>query len=161
MLCSLFWVLFKSIVVIYHEKEKVGCYNFYCMLLPECLFLFLFFWLKSSAGVESGAKRLKPYLASRPELGLRGDIVEENSLRHSLIPVSSQAPLCRPWDRGDLMRRLATFKSMTWFGKPKVWFLFQFFWCSFGTCSCFKLMEAVYHSMIMIYDFYLKILFHF
>lgn len=33
---------------------------------------------------------------------------------------SSQAPLCRPWDRGDLMRRLATFKSMTWFAKPKV-----------------------------------------
>ncbi|KAL5782021.1 hypothetical protein ACOSP7_007050 [Xanthoceras sorbifolium] len=33
---------------------------------------------------------------------------------------SSEAPLCRPWDRGDLMRRLATFKSMTWFAKPKV-----------------------------------------
>ncbi|KAG0456619.1 hypothetical protein HPP92_024407 [Vanilla planifolia] len=30
------------------------------------------------------------------------------------------APPCRPWDRGDLMRRLATFKAMTWFGKPKV-----------------------------------------
>ncbi|KAH7573393.1 hypothetical protein JRO89_XS03G0139200 [Xanthoceras sorbifolium] len=33
---------------------------------------------------------------------------------------SSEAPLCRPWDRGDLMRRLATFKSMTWFAKPKL-----------------------------------------
>ncbi|XP_030521647.2 uncharacterized protein LOC115734832 isoform X2 [Rhodamnia argentea] len=32
---------------------------------------------------------------------------------------SSQAPECRPWDRGDLMRRLSTFKSMTWFAKPK------------------------------------------
>ncbi|PKA55513.1 hypothetical protein AXF42_Ash006715 [Apostasia shenzhenica] len=31
-----------------------------------------------------------------------------------------KAPLCRPWDRGDFMRRLATFKAMTWFGKPKV-----------------------------------------
>ncbi|XP_057951646.1 uncharacterized protein LOC131146231 [Malania oleifera] len=31
-----------------------------------------------------------------------------------------QAPLCRPWHRGDLMRRLATFKSMSWFAKPKV-----------------------------------------
>lgn len=28
--------------------------------------------------------------------------------------------VCRPWDRGDLFRRLATFKSMTWFGKPEV-----------------------------------------
>ncbi|KAL6006914.1 hypothetical protein ACLOJK_032410 [Asimina triloba] len=33
---------------------------------------------------------------------------------------ASRPPLCRPWDRGDLMRRLATFKSMTWFGRPKV-----------------------------------------
>ncbi|WCJ22016.1 C3HC zinc finger-like [Euphorbia peplus] len=31
-----------------------------------------------------------------------------------------RTPLCRPWDRGDLMRRMATFKSMTWFAKPKV-----------------------------------------
>ncbi|KAI3991798.1 hypothetical protein MKX01_038196 [Papaver californicum] len=33
--------------------------------------------------------------------------------------LSSEAPLCRPWDKSDLLRRLATFKSMTWFGKPK------------------------------------------
>ncbi|XP_031372217.1 uncharacterized protein LOC116187574 isoform X1 [Punica granatum] len=32
----------------------------------------------------------------------------------------SQVPLCRPWDRDDLLRRLATFKSMTWFAKPQV-----------------------------------------
>lgn len=31
-----------------------------------------------------------------------------------------EAPPCRPWDRGDLFRRLSTFKAMTWFGKPKV-----------------------------------------
>lgn len=73
----------------------------------------------SSAGVELGRKRLKSIPTSRPELGLRGDIVEENSLKRSLVQVGSQAPLCRPWDRGDLTRRLATFKSMTWFGKPK------------------------------------------
>ncbi|KAL4325681.1 hypothetical protein GQ457_11G031520 [Hibiscus cannabinus] len=34
--------------------------------------------------------------------------------------VASESPLCRPWDRGDLLRRLSTFKSMTWFAKPKV-----------------------------------------
>ncbi|KAG6583878.1 NIPA-like protein, partial [Cucurbita argyrosperma subsp. sororia] len=27
---------------------------------------------------------------------------------------------CRPWERGDLLRRLATFKPGNWFGKPKV-----------------------------------------
>ncbi|KAF0898565.1 hypothetical protein E2562_008152 [Oryza meyeriana var. granulata] len=32
----------------------------------------------------------------------------------------SPPPPCRPWDRADLMRRLATFKAMTWFAKPKV-----------------------------------------
>lgn len=38
----------------------------------------------------------------------------------SVPPAPAHAPLCRPWDRGDLMRRVATFKSMTWFAKPKV-----------------------------------------
>lgn len=32
---------------------------------------------------------------------------------------SSQAS-CRPWERGDLLRRLATFNPSNWFGKPKV-----------------------------------------
>ncbi|KAM1123244.1 hypothetical protein FF1_004649 [Malus domestica] len=27
---------------------------------------------------------------------------------------------CRPWERGDLLRRLATFKPSNWFSKPKV-----------------------------------------
>ncbi|KAF6168988.1 hypothetical protein GIB67_038485 [Kingdonia uniflora] len=36
------------------------------------------------------------------------------------LSISSKTPICRPWDRGDLMKRVATFKSMTWFGKPKV-----------------------------------------
>lgn len=31
-----------------------------------------------------------------------------------------QSPMCRPWDREDLLTRLATFKSMTWFAKPEV-----------------------------------------
>ncbi|KAM6552024.1 hypothetical protein CsatB_001832 [Cannabis sativa] len=32
----------------------------------------------------------------------------------------SSRPSCRPWERGDLLRRLATFKPSHWFGKPKV-----------------------------------------
>lgn len=27
---------------------------------------------------------------------------------------------CRPWERGDLLRRLATFVPSNWFAKPKV-----------------------------------------
>ncbi|XP_059661321.1 uncharacterized protein LOC132307538 isoform X2 [Cornus florida] len=29
-------------------------------------------------------------------------------------------PSCRPWERGDLLRRLSTFKPANWVGKPKV-----------------------------------------
>ncbi|XP_057841283.1 uncharacterized protein LOC131050968 isoform X2 [Cryptomeria japonica] len=43
-----------------------------------------------------------------------------SNLKSTLTSTSSPAPMCRPWDRRDLVRRLATFKSMTWFGKPKV-----------------------------------------
>ncbi|KAG9439382.1 hypothetical protein H6P81_019547 [Aristolochia fimbriata] len=34
--------------------------------------------------------------------------------------LGSSQPSCRPWDRGDLLRRLATFKPSNWSGKPKV-----------------------------------------
>ncbi|XVF25425.1 hypothetical protein REPUB_Repub13aG0211300 [Reevesia pubescens] len=34
--------------------------------------------------------------------------------------LGSSRTSCRPWERGDLLRRLATFKPMNWFGKPKV-----------------------------------------
>lgn len=50
----------------------------------------------------------------------RGDMVERSQQHSSASAGTPKAPLCRPWDRGDLMRRLATFKSMTWFAKPKV-----------------------------------------
>jgi len=35
-------------------------------------------------------------------------------------PGLAPPPACRPWDRGDLLRRLATYKSVSWFGKPQV-----------------------------------------
>ncbi|XP_021662309.2 uncharacterized protein LOC110651318 isoform X2 [Hevea brasiliensis] len=34
--------------------------------------------------------------------------------------LGSSRPSCRPWERGDLLRRLATFKPSNWFGKPKI-----------------------------------------
>ena len=45
--------------------------------------------------------------------------------------LGSSGRSCRPWDRGDLLRRLATFKPCNWLGKPKVRvFVFSF------VCSC-------------------------
>ncbi|KAL5716319.1 hypothetical protein ACHQM5_018032 [Ranunculus cassubicifolius] len=34
--------------------------------------------------------------------------------------LGSSQPSCRPWERGDLLRRLATFNPSNWSGKPKV-----------------------------------------
>lgn len=34
--------------------------------------------------------------------------------------LGSSQPSCRPWERGDLLRRLSTFEPANWFGKPKV-----------------------------------------
>ncbi|KAJ0587762.1 putative Zinc finger, C3HC [Helianthus annuus] len=34
--------------------------------------------------------------------------------------LGSSQPSCGPWERGDLLRRLSTFKPANWFGKPKV-----------------------------------------
>ncbi|KAJ4980620.1 hypothetical protein NE237_031457 [Protea cynaroides] len=34
--------------------------------------------------------------------------------------LGSSQPSYRPWERGDLLRRLSTFKPSNWFGKPKV-----------------------------------------
>ncbi|KAJ0105063.1 hypothetical protein Patl1_19037 [Pistacia atlantica] len=74
----------------------------------------------SAVEVARGTKRLNPESAlALVEPKTIVNTVEKH--QHSLSSAgSSQAPLCRPWDRGDLMRRLATFKSMTWFAKPKV-----------------------------------------
>ncbi|KAG5551438.1 hypothetical protein RHGRI_009756 [Rhododendron griersonianum] len=33
--------------------------------------------------------------------------------------LGSSQPSCRPWERGDVLRRLSTFKPANWFGKPK------------------------------------------
>ncbi|XP_050377490.1 uncharacterized protein LOC126794757 [Argentina anserina] len=74
----------------------------------------------SSTSLEAsrGKKRAHPSSALA-DLKSRG--VREPGFRHWSAPASpSQPPVCRPWDRGDLMRRVATFKSMTWFAKPKV-----------------------------------------
>ncbi|KAL2462840.1 C3HC zinc finger-like [Forsythia ovata] len=68
-------------------------------------------------GVQSmrGKKRM---ISSSPFA--KGNMGEELQNSASGSAESAQAPRCRPWDRGDLLRRLATFKSMTWFARPQV-----------------------------------------
>ncbi|XP_030474648.2 uncharacterized protein LOC115692037 isoform X1 [Syzygium oleosum] len=77
----------------------------------------------SSPGSQSSRGRKRPNPASALALALvdpQSGVDVESEVQVSRPPAgSSQAPECRPWDRGDLMRRLSTFKSMTWFAKPK------------------------------------------
>ncbi|KAI4344036.1 hypothetical protein L6164_011313 [Bauhinia variegata] len=75
----------------------------------------------SSSGVQLSGGRKRPYSTASGvmESNVRGD-VSEGQQPSSTPAGSPQGPLCRPWDRGDFMRRLATFKSITWFAKPKV-----------------------------------------
>ncbi|XP_047165762.1 uncharacterized protein LOC124834967 [Vigna umbellata] len=73
----------------------------------------------SSSGVQLSGSKKRPYPSGGIELNRRGDVAEGQQ-SSSAASTALQGPLCRPWDRGDFMRRLSTFKSMSWFAKPKV-----------------------------------------
>ncbi|KAJ1702710.1 hypothetical protein LUZ63_002489 [Rhynchospora breviuscula] len=64
-------------------------------------------WLGSSAQ----ASKVGP-LSSHPSLS--------TNAAGGSSALESSHPSCRPWERGDLLRRLATFKTSTWSSKPKV-----------------------------------------
>ncbi|XP_047974739.1 uncharacterized protein LOC125216978 isoform X1 [Salvia hispanica] len=76
--------------------------------------------IKSSDASGVGAPQLSG--RKRPHSSSAGRKLVGNELGGSLsvLPAAGQAPVCRPWDRGDLVKRLSTFKSMTWFAKPQV-----------------------------------------
>ncbi|KAM0849972.1 hypothetical protein ACQ4PT_053380 [Festuca glaucescens] len=56
------------------------------------------------------------------DAGRRFGVVRGSRLPPQMAAMSAMSPPppCRPWDRRDLVRRLASFKAMTWFAKPKV-----------------------------------------
>ncbi|XP_020226540.1 uncharacterized protein LOC109808107 [Cajanus cajan] len=69
----------------------------------------------SSSGISGGRKR--PYQSGAMQLNWRGDVAEGHQ---SSAVAEVEKESCRPWDRADFMRRLATFKSISWFAKPKM-----------------------------------------
>ncbi|KAL6636800.1 hypothetical protein ACP70R_024372 [Stipagrostis hirtigluma subsp. patula] len=83
----------------------------------------------SSAGASSPA--MQNNVASADWLGGRQASRVDSSSQvapHACQPSNSfdaagnaldSAPSCRPWERGDLLRRLATFKPSAWGSKPK------------------------------------------
>ncbi|KAF8676100.1 hypothetical protein HU200_047605 [Digitaria exilis] len=73
----------------------------------------------SSAPAPSSGR---PVGKAAAEAARRFGLVRGSLLPPQLAAMSaiSPPPPCRPWDRADLMRRLGSFKAMTWFAKPKV-----------------------------------------
>ncbi|XP_016471021.2 uncharacterized protein LOC107793231 [Nicotiana tabacum] len=74
----------------------------------------------SASGVQLSRGKKRPDMSSAfssLDPKLRGKAVN----KHNLLATNSlgEAPPCRPWDRDDLFTRIATFKAMTWFAKPK------------------------------------------
>lgn len=66
--------------------------------------------------MQQSVSKKRPYQSiSLGVMDRRGDVQSS-----SATTAESQGHLCRPWDRADFMRRLATFKSISWFAKPKV-----------------------------------------
>ncbi|KAK7292118.1 hypothetical protein RIF29_07829 [Crotalaria pallida] len=74
----------------------------------------------SSSGVPQLSGRKGPYQSM--ELNRRVDVTVTTEGYHSSSATATAATtaVCRPWHRGDLMKRLATFKSISWFAKPKI-----------------------------------------
>ncbi|RLN23717.1 uncharacterized protein C2845_PM07G15080 [Panicum miliaceum] len=64
----------------------------------------------------------RPVGKAAAEAARRLGVVRGSRLPPQVAAMSaiSPPPPCRPWDRADLMRRLGSFKAMTWFAKPKV-----------------------------------------
>lgn len=87
----------------------------------------------SSGGVQLSNSRGKkrPYQSIVSVSGVvmdwRGD---DQSSSSAAAPELQPHHLCRPWDRADFMTRLATFKSISWFAKPKVCSANQFLFIS-------------------------------
>lgn len=99
-------------------------------------------WLTSSAyGAQLSRGKKRPNMS--PGLALTSANSRSSGVDNWQASTTSsgsvQDPSCRPWDRGDLYRRLATFKSMTWFAKPQVY------------CSCYMFLLCKVIATLKIY----------
>ncbi|CAH1444647.1 unnamed protein product [Lactuca virosa] len=70
-------------------------------------------WLGHGQGQGQGSK-----VGSLSRIGSQPMWISLSASACGSVLGSSQ-PSCRPWERGDLLRRLSTFKPANWFGKPK------------------------------------------
>ncbi|CAI0544904.1 unnamed protein product [Linum tenue] len=77
----------------------------------------------SSAGASSRAGPVNGGKKEKSNNALDSSMASPSVIRSKQPGTStlgSARLACRPWERGDLLRRLATFKPINWSGKPKV-----------------------------------------
>ncbi|KAJ9153146.1 hypothetical protein P3X46_026620 [Hevea brasiliensis] len=74
------------------------------------------------ANVGSVERSSHAHTSKAASLSVAGSQLPRTSLSTSAggSVLGSSRPSCRPWERGDLLRRLATFKPSNWCGKPKI-----------------------------------------
>jgi len=70
--------------------------------------------------MENDRERLKKALDSMIFLPHLRDRQSQSAIAALLPDAKAVGGVGRPWDKGDLFRRLQTFKSSTWFAKPEV-----------------------------------------
>lgn len=129
--------------IIYHipSSSKFLSYSFYSPAIVIIVVTIVIFFDSSSAGGSSPVRPANAtsidWLGSSAQASKVGPHSSRPSLSTNAAGGSSALelshPSCRPWERGDLLRRLATFKPSTWFSKPKVspFFFILFIWfCS-------------------------------
>ncbi|CAI9113472.1 OLC1v1014082C1 [Oldenlandia corymbosa var. corymbosa] len=71
----------------------------------------------NAVGFEMSRVKKRPHFSSA--LAIVGQKSRGNPIEELQNSTGSSGAVCKPWDRDDLFRRLATFKSMTWFAKPQ------------------------------------------
>ncbi|CAH2068558.1 unnamed protein product [Thlaspi arvense] len=108
-------MLLNLIIIIGEMTEtwQIACTEDLCWDIVSCLACECgsIDWLGTGQGSKAGSlSRIGSYL---PRSSL------STSAGGSVL--GSFQPSCRPWERGDLLRRLSTFKPANWFGKPKGW----------------------------------------
>nr|XP_043614615.1 uncharacterized protein LOC122586697 [Erigeron canadensis] len=74
----------------------------------------------TNSGYSRGRKRSFSTTTATTTLALAEPKSKGTSTEKLQNNASGGTPVCRPWDRKDLLARIATFKSMTWFAKPEV-----------------------------------------
>lgn len=102
-------LIFRDGVFFFFLRRSVGKWE---------IVICFFYVFSSSGGLISGSRK-RTYESTRLGAWYSNLSVAEGQ-KNSASAGATPGSCCRPWHRGDFVKRLATFKSISWFAKPKV-----------------------------------------